>query len=440
MKNLIITICFLAVAVGQAQITMTDLRADELKYGESVITSLGDNMYRAEIVVVHENQRDAKAYLFNFKNNGGLPYGLGRIVGPYLEMHGTKMENKQFKANRIIKANADTSDRCKSLPIVFGEYRACWNGTYSDYYAQRENCELCDKEIIEFEYGVKNGWHNSFYVNGDTQSTMQYKKGQIVGEDRTYFENGQLNYKNIHNETGRIVEHFYYWENGKPRFIENTRGRRVEMVFGRDGNMMNYMAADSITISYWADGSKIISTQNQNTKIWEKEYFNPKGDLTKKDIFDPIVERSKDAFLQVVYKNGKILRVDTVPHPVTKFDREYNEEGKEQDNIDLYRYQLPYYGLNRVQVSKLLEPISEEVKVKRRDEGLHSLQIKVDEDGKAEYSWQGDAKWANGKLANEILNTLQNELTWVKGHTGFNNKRYDVSATFVMDLVVKCKK
>ena len=437
MKNLIIVFFSLIFTIGHGQITMTDLRADEIKYGETVMKSVGGNMNRAEIVIVDEYGIGAKAYLFQFKNEG-LPLGLGRIVGPYLETHGSRMENGQIKANQIIKATADTSARCKSLPIVFGEYRACWNGTYRDYYAQRENCELCPKEIIEFEYGIKNGWSNKFYENGDTQSTMYYEKGLAVGQDREYYPNGILQEKRVHNGYGRIVEYVKFWENGNLKSIENTEGRMFKKEFNIDGFMYKYFAQDSVTIYYEKDGSKQISTQNNSTKIWEKNYYNPKGELIKKDIYDPAVEFEKNAYLRLTIKNGKTMKTDTVPHAKYTLD-----EGKEQQmhvEVTHAPYSLPYYGLSRVGVSKLLEPISEKVKVKKRDEGVHSLQIAVDEKGKATYSWQGNMKWTEGKLATEILNTLQNELHWEKGYSGVFKKGPGLSAVFVMDLSIKCKK
>lgn len=77
-----------------------------------------------------------------------------------------------------------------------------------------DNGDIQEKFQVYKKRGTRNGFYRLFYENGQLALEQEFKKGKLTGEERAYFESGQLE-SVFQAEDGMYHGAFqYYYENG----------------------------------------------------------------------------------------------------------------------------------------------------------------------------------------------------------------------------------
>ncbi|MGM0634977.1 MAG: hypothetical protein ACQESK_02845 [Bacteroidota bacterium] len=121
-----------------------------------------------------------------------------------------------------------------------------------------------------FENGKRNGKHESFFSNGETEKIMHFKADILHGKYQLFYENGQIqndyNYRSngknysfykwnyTYDKSGNLTRRFYYDKEGK-KIIEESFDNNIKKEINVDGVMKLLFVEGNLSAILWMNNT-----------------------------------------------------------------------------------------------------------------------------------------------------------------------------------------
>lgn len=134
-----------------------------------------------------------------------------------------------------------------------------------------ENGQIIEKYTVNNE-GEKEGLYEAFYKDGTLKESSNYINGQLDGERKIYFENGQVEI--IENHVDNVVNGIYrvFYPTGQKNIESNYVNGVLEGLLKKYDSFGNLK--EEVTFSNNEENGKFIEYYANGQKDWEGSYLN----------------------------------------------------------------------------------------------------------------------------------------------------------------------
>jgi antitoxin component YwqK of YwqJK toxin-antitoxin module len=293
---------------------------------------------------------------------------------------------------------------------LFGDYTEhLINGT-KVLQAQLYHRTTNDHQSVIFD-GAYQSWHN----NGQLEISTSYSKGRINGDKQVWDESGIL----------VSIEHFIMGRRGSINLYYHANSCQLKSYYRYDktdgfpvlqesknfswlGELMEWYVRDSMFYEWTPQHGFYVRLFGDSVLKTDERWFTEFGILQKRVYYTGNVDSPVRQILEYD-KNGVLVssKSETVKTELIEMG---NPEDTEEifENFRAIGRASPVGGYYSIETT--LNDLPKSVKVRKRDQGVYSIDVTIDKTGKVtECSWvQDKSKPVKAEFRNYITNTLYN--------------------------------